>query len=350
MERLVENAELAAWARETEASIAGSELAQQCRYWATVQVRTYGSDAWNLANMPARARMIAVLIAKNAYLNPANKTSEGLAVFRDGFREADFSISEEWQRELAALAAGQSLALIGTGGSLGILGFGDEEKKYGDFYVRDTSGSDWGIPWYDCEGLPPAERPTDMTSTYFHTITAQVAVAAYTVVDWTGRLLDRATLDDAYAQPFITLQSGLATNPVRAMVQGILINPGWDLTPGLPIWMADNGSLTQTRPDPVTGWVRVLGTAVDEVTAWINPHPATDVGSTTATNSFQWAQSTPEAVWVVVFPPTRFDRPPNVSVYVNGVEVMANVDISGWVTGSITISLTGAAVGVAVLG
>lgn len=56
---------------------------------------------------------------------------------------------------------------------------------------------------------------------------------------------------------------------VSIMAKGRLIEPTWAWTPYLPIFLGLNGLLTQTPP--VTGFLLVLGSALDATTMLVNP-------------------------------------------------------------------------------
>lgn len=58
-------------------------------------------------------------------------------------------------------------------------------------------------------------------------------------------------------------------DPVSIMAKGRLIEPSWAWTPYLPIFLGTSGQLTQTPP--TTGFLIVLGTALDATTMMVNP-------------------------------------------------------------------------------
>jgi hypothetical protein len=64
---------------------------------------------------------------------------------------------------------------------------------------------------------------------------------------------------DADAVIGITLNAAVAGQPVVVQASGEMTESSWNWAAG-PIWVGDNGMLTQTPP--TSGWVQIIATAI----------------------------------------------------------------------------------------
>lgn len=67
----------------------------------------------------------------------------------------------------------------------------------------------------------------------------------------------------------ISQGAAVLSDPVSIMVKGRLIEPTWNWTPFLPVFLGLNGLLTQVPP--ITGFLLVVGTAFDATSLFVNP-------------------------------------------------------------------------------
>lgn len=102
------------------------------------------------------------------------------------------------------------------------------------------------------------------TSTAFLTMTAGSDLSGHRVVkaDSVGNVVypNAATLADG--QALIGITTGSISNGDDGTVQiaGLMIEPSWTWAPGLPVYCADSGVLTQTPPSGK--WVRQIAVAI----------------------------------------------------------------------------------------
>lgn len=115
----------------------------------------------------------------------------------------------------------------------------------------------------------PAGSSTDLVFTRI----AGQDLSAFRVVtplsDMTVVYADSATLTDVTKPLWLTLDAGLTDDPVRLTPLGNVTDSSWGWTPGLPVFLGQNGVLTQTSPTLSHGDVFIVQVA--------SPDTATDV-------------------------------------------------------------------------
>lgn len=86
-----------------------------------------------------------------------------------------------------------------------------------------------------------------------------------------GGLTDLACPQDDLRMPALGVALGMGAGTVLVQSFGIVSNPVFHFEPGLPIFVASNGGLTQD-PSSVTlpGWLQVVGVALDSSTVSFN--------------------------------------------------------------------------------
>lgn len=142
--------ELAVWARQEIADDDAFALAVIDA--ASLKTRTAAKQpTWDVATIPAEARLVCIQLAKRTFLNPDAVVSEGGIGPIGGDRYVeDFARTLEFtDAELATLAdASGSAAAAGNGLWVQPTSNGEMLSLDRDVYLFDDSGSDWGIPAY----------------------------------------------------------------------------------------------------------------------------------------------------------------------------------------------------------
>jgi hypothetical protein len=111
-------------------------------------------------------------------------------------------------------------------------------------------------------GPPGPPGPAGGGGAHQMTMTAATALGGHRVViaDNTGkaRYPDRTNTAHADAVVGLTITSALAGESVTVQTAGDVVEGSWSWTPG-PVWIGDNGLLTQTPP--TAGWLQLFGVA-----------------------------------------------------------------------------------------
>lgn len=145
---LVSTAELETWAQRPPGSLTNDPFAIAVLGGVSILVRDAGSADWTSATMPARAKLIAIIAAKNYFLNPTGLKSETtgpLSETRIDDVVHNMELSDTQKAELAELA-GEVVA--GASGGLWVQPTtSGRMSRPDDVFVTDQSGSDWMIPW-----------------------------------------------------------------------------------------------------------------------------------------------------------------------------------------------------------
>lgn len=103
--------------------------------------------------------------------------------------------------------------------------------------------------------------------------TANGALSGHRLVVPTGTQVeyaDNSDMTDIGKPVFLTTGAAMSGDPVTLVARGLLREPTWAWTAGL-IYAGANGLLTQTAP--TTGYLRVIGEALDATTVWVDPRP-----------------------------------------------------------------------------
>lgn len=80
---------------------------------------------------------------------------------------------------------------------------------------------------------------------------------------------DKDDLNHLHIVRGVTTRASLAGAEGHITVYGWLAEAGWNWTPGLPIYVGNNGVLTQTPP--TTGFRLIIAVAYNATTIFINP-------------------------------------------------------------------------------
>lgn len=103
---LLDLTRLALWAQERPLS--DPEFADVIIESVTVLLRQYGDPTWTTATLPARARDIGYIVAKDYYLNPRQLRQETTGPLQESLNNSvlnGINLTEEQKSELASLAA-----------------------------------------------------------------------------------------------------------------------------------------------------------------------------------------------------------------------------------------------------
>jgi hypothetical protein len=125
---------------------------------------TAGHPEWTDVDVPFRAKMIALLVAKRSYQNPDGVIVEGAIGPIGGDRVTDLQAAGLYltEAEEATLAG-----FIGDGtpatdpNRMWVLQVNGGLPEATTGYVFDDSGSDWGIPYVDLAETDLMNDPTD---------------------------------------------------------------------------------------------------------------------------------------------------------------------------------------------
>lgn len=154
-EPLIDRDELTKWLRSNApdpSDIEMSDFLDVVVAAAEITVRAAGAETWTVLTAPPRARLIALLLAKNYFENPDQLISESVGPLSE--RRVDdvvrgMRLTEEEQAELARLAGLEPLS-DGGAGRLWTLGSTDQGvAPQKDIYVSaGQPRSDWLFPLY----------------------------------------------------------------------------------------------------------------------------------------------------------------------------------------------------------
>ncbi len=103
---LIDAQRLSLWAQERP--LQDLEFAEAVIDAVSTLIRSAGSALWSAATIPARARDIACIVARDYYLNPGQLRSETIGPLTETRAESvlrGLSLSEDQRAELAGLAA-----------------------------------------------------------------------------------------------------------------------------------------------------------------------------------------------------------------------------------------------------
>lgn len=146
-EALLTTAELEVWARRPAGSLTGDSFAIAVINAASLLVREAGDLTWSLTTVPQRARLIAIVVAKNYFINPdglKSETTGPLSETRIDDVVHNMSLTEAQKTELAGLA-GEPVP--GEGG-LWVQPTGQGRlTRDTTVFVTDQSGTDWMLPF-----------------------------------------------------------------------------------------------------------------------------------------------------------------------------------------------------------
>lgn len=158
-EPLITVAELEIWTQNAPGSLVGDPFAQAIIGGVSLLVREAGSLDWTVDTVPDRARLIAILVAKNYFLNPTELKSEGtgpLSESRDIVQHME--LAEDQKAILAQLAGEPDPTAQGKGLWVQPTAPAYRSVYAEDVFVTDQSGTDWMIPWARIgDHLYPAE-------------------------------------------------------------------------------------------------------------------------------------------------------------------------------------------------
>jgi hypothetical protein len=129
----------------------------------SVLLRDYGSQTWTPLNLPSRAKIIGLLVAKRTYTNPDNETRTQVGPIGSSVQAIDAAgmrLTQIEKDELAAIAAG---TVDTTGGSLWVQPTNRGNVETGPVVVYTTTSdhpdSSWGVPYLDENEPIPAMTP-----------------------------------------------------------------------------------------------------------------------------------------------------------------------------------------------
>lgn len=114
-------------------------------------IRDAGDSAWTAATVPERAKLIAILLARDYYVNPDQLISETTGPLTERRVESvvrQITLNEE-EKDILAKLASKPLPSKGQLFTITMVrGAALEEPAY---HVTDSSGTDWEIPWLNPE-------------------------------------------------------------------------------------------------------------------------------------------------------------------------------------------------------
>jgi hypothetical protein len=97
--------------------------------------------------------------------------------------------------------------------------------------------------------------------------------------DGTVRYADASDLDDCLRPIWLTTSAWLEGALTTLTVQGIVVEPTWNWTPGSLIWLGLNGQLTQTIP-PEAAFVRRVAEVIEPTIISFRPEmPIVQIGA-----------------------------------------------------------------------
>ncbi len=151
-EPLLTTARLSTWAQENP--LQDPALADLIIESVSVLLRMYGSPAWTMQTLPARARDIGYIVAKDYYLNPRQLRQETTGPLQESVNNSvlnGINLTEEQKAELASLvtdgAAGEVDGIWTMGWTRGPVET-NRSRTRGTVIVYDTRG-EWPIEYLD---------------------------------------------------------------------------------------------------------------------------------------------------------------------------------------------------------
>ena len=144
---------LALWAQQRP--LDDPEFADLIIEAVTVLLRQYGSALWTQATIPARARDIGYIVAKDYYLNPRQLRQETVGPLQESVDNSvltGINLTLEQQAELAAMVtdtAGEYDGIWTLGTTRGAVET-NQRGRHGTVLVWDTRGA-WPIEYLDGE-------------------------------------------------------------------------------------------------------------------------------------------------------------------------------------------------------
>jgi len=155
---LIDRAELLVWLRGTGSAPEPDDVDENAFLdvviaAAEIVVRSAGLEEWTLASSPARARLIALLMAKDYFENRDRLISETIGPISE--RKVDdvvrgMNLTEEQKEELAVLA-GLTPPSVAAAGQVWTLGGTDQRVAPAQDTIFVSAGlpqSDWLFPMY----------------------------------------------------------------------------------------------------------------------------------------------------------------------------------------------------------
>lgn len=163
---LFTTAEMATWAQRTPDEVAADPFATVVIEAASHLIRDYGLASWTAGNVPYRAKLIGLLLARNYYVNPDRENSSNVGPI--GSRLVDdvvrgLNLTDEEKAELAALAAAETGQPDTSGLWVQSTTRGDMETDMRPRYAATRYAQDSNgilLPWLDeNDHLQPVDVP-----------------------------------------------------------------------------------------------------------------------------------------------------------------------------------------------
>jgi hypothetical protein len=108
------------------------------------------------------------------------------------------------------------------------------------------------------------------TGTTDVTVTAQEVVNAFRAIGYDGRFT-QPTAESLSNYAGVTRMATVAGDPINVVRSGLMTETGWNWTPNQPIFISNQGVLTQTLP--TGGPIRRIGWAVSPTQINLDPYP-----------------------------------------------------------------------------
>jgi hypothetical protein len=126
------------------------------------------------------------------------------------------------------------------------------------------------------QGPPGPPGPPGSGGPQTVVLQAAIALGGHRIVcvDSAGQAIYPDRSNPAHADAVVGITTGAASAGADVTVQttGEMIESSWSWSPG-PIWVGDNGLLTQTSP--TSGWVQMIAIALSATKIVVTPRQAT---------------------------------------------------------------------------
>lgn len=138
-----------------------------------------------------------------------------------------------------------------------------DQLEFDSNYFQNNQGTTLYVEYYTVGDIVKAEHVNQRAEKYVELI-AQEDITAGQVISLVNGKAQIQDKDNETAKDVVGIQieDQLQNWPVRVQISGVYENSSLSLTIGEKIFVGSNGQITQH--EPATGYVKVIGTAVDE--------------------------------------------------------------------------------------
>lgn len=164
---LVTATELEVWTQQPAGSLADDAFTLKVLWGTSVLIRDAGVSTWTNATIPDRAKLIAIMVAKNYYEHPTGVISDTTGPISERYIDAvvhSMELMPDQAETLARLAAEEAPAADGDFGDLQVLSttrgpLETGRRRRGTLFLRDSQGN--AIAYADTADLPTMYALTD---------------------------------------------------------------------------------------------------------------------------------------------------------------------------------------------